>query len=69
MPKCDKCKELAHFGKHNYREVPTTDPEGWREFTEGPLMKGCDLHVPVSLTYYLDGRVVPTEQCRPEKTS
>jgi hypothetical protein len=67
MPKCDKCGELARHGRHHYREVPSSDPEGWREFVTEPMMCGCDAHMPISKTFYLDGRVVLTDSVVSEK--
>ena len=72
MPKCDKlgCAELATQGKYNYREVPTHDQQRWRQFErESQIMNGCDAHVPISKTFYLDGRVVFTDQTMSEKCS
>lgn len=66
--RCDYpgCDELASMGTFDNREVLSVDE--WRAFEEfGPEKRGCTGHLPVSFTYYLDGRVVPTVDCLPEK--
>jgi hypothetical protein len=67
FPGCDKgdgFPGLAFVGTYDNREVPSTDPEGWREFEAfGPEKRGCVKHPPTSLTYYLDGRVLRTVDC------
>lgn len=69
IPKCDTCGALAtHATADNY-EIPSTDPEGWREFKlMEKFRNGCAKHPVVSRTKYLDGRVRLTENCVPEKS-
>jgi len=60
------CDALAARGTFDNREI--LSPDEWRAFEEfGPEKRGCFDHLPVSLTYYLDGRVLPTEECLSEK--
>lgn len=64
---CDLCEKVATQSVFDNEEIPSTSPEGWREFKLTTQRFGCAWHPPVSMTKYLDGRTIPTLQCNPEK--
>lgn len=66
LPKCDTCGGTATHGTMDMREIPSTDGV-YREFEPVCEKRGCKEHRVVSMTTYLDGRVIATHQCVPEK--
>ncbi len=68
FPKCDICRATATHAVQDCREVPTKDPEGYREFEIlTAVRRGCADHTVFSCTTYLDGRKLRTDLCVPEK--
>ena len=67
LPKCDVCGTPATHGAVDCREIPTTDPDGWREFEQLPERRGCSQHPVVAMTFYMYGRIKPSAECVPEQ--
>lgn len=65
LPKCNTCGGPATHGTRDNREVPSNDE--WRSFIMLKEKRGCAKHPVVGLTFYLDGRTLKTEDCKPER--
>ena len=65
LPKCNTCGAPATHGTQDNKEVPSNDE--WRSFVQLKEKRGCAKHPVVSLTFYLDGRTLKTDDCKPER--
>lgn len=65
---CRQCSALATHSTFDYRERVGIAPGEWRQFDQLQTeIAGCKNHPAVSHTTYLDGRVLRTSSCTPEK--
>lgn len=64
--RCSTCNELATHNAIDQKEVARPAGE-WREFAEQTPRLGCAKHPVVAVAYYLDGRVLRVDECKPER--